>query len=92
MLSTEELYTVFKIGFLYETYEKATINHADKKIIDDKGRTIAYFLRKADNNGYDIIPNFEVGDDFNNQISTAYRGFYVIKGEIERIIGREVGC
>jgi hypothetical protein len=91
MLSTEELHTISKIGFLYETYEKATINHADKKIIDDKGRTIAHFLKKADDNGYDIIPNFEVGDDFNDQISTAYRGFYVIKGEIERIIGREVG-
>jgi hypothetical protein len=91
MLSRDELNTVNRISFVYENYNQATIDYSDKRIIDDSGRVIAHFLRNANGIGFQMIPNFEVSDEFDREISSAYRGFFTIKNVIEEIIGREVG-
>lgn len=71
--------------------KKRGVGEFDTFIQDQDDNLVAVLVQKAKwSEGYDIIPQFEVGENFIKEAGSLQPAFFIIKSELERITGRKI--
>jgi hypothetical protein len=89
-MNREELFVIQKLRVRKIPLQEGDYPN-DIFLEDQSGRRVASLLRKANiKEGYEIIPDFTPTEGFINEATTLQGAFFLVKDDIEKIIGLEI--